>query len=516
MNLFSSLVLLLFISAFLLAGSRRLGLPYPAFLCIAGVGVGLLPGAPDVVIEPHLALVLFIAPALLDAAYDTSPWELRRLWAPLLNLAVGAVLVTAAVVAAVAMHLVPDLPLYAALALGAAVAPPDAAAANAILSRVPLPRHSSLVLQGESLLNDASALLLFGAATSGIATGAASHSTFELAMATPGGIALGLAAGWLYPRLMPFVAGPLSGILVEFTATFGVWLIADALHFSPVLAVACFAMMLARMIPALQGARDRVQSYAVWAAAVFGLNVLAFLLMGLQARAIFSVLRVGELWPAVGFAICVFLAVVLTRIACVLSYRAIAGAIYSRFSPSWLVEPPSWRISLLVAWCGMRGLLTLATAFALPHDFPHRNLMVLAAFTVVLGTLAVQGGTLLPLMRLLGTENDDSLRGELADARRKILSVGLDAARRERAWVAAALARKLEAEKRIATHGDDPQGTTDFDNGLARVVEAQRAALHDLRDSGAIAEDVFHLLEHELDRTELSTVSPRDLESGEV
>ena len=515
MTLFASLVLLLFVSAFLLAGSRRIGLPYPACLCLAGVAVGLLPGAPSVRIEPHLALALFIAPALLDAAYDTFQLYLRRHWLPLLNVAVGAVAATAAMVALAAIHLT-GMPLFAAIALGAVVAPPDAAAAAAVLNRVPLPRHSSLVLQGESLLNDATALLIFGGALSFVSSGTPRDAAMELALAAPGGILLGVGAGWLYPRLTSFLAGSLSGIIIEFTATFGVWLVADALRLSPVLAVAAYGMMLARLIPSQQPARDRVHSYAVWAAAVFTLNVLAFLLMGLQAREVFAHIEPRAFWPAISFALVVLLVVVLTRMACVLGFRAVSGLLWAHYRPGWLVPPSSWGTSLLISWCGMRGLLTLATVFALPTDFPSRDLIVLAAFTVVLGTLVVQGVTLMPLMHLLGQEPDDSLKGEIGEARRRILAVGLDAARREDRTIARALRERIEAQSAIASSDHDPQGRTAYDDALARVVEAQRAALHRMRGQGAIAEDVFHRLEQELDWTELGTLPPHELEPGEA
>ena len=515
MEIFEFLVLLLFAAAVLLAGSSRIGVPYPTLLSLLGVAVALTPIAPTIGIDPKLALAVFIAPALLDAAFDTSPRELKRLWLPLLALAVGAVVTTAAVVALIGWYWI-GLPLAAALALGAIVAPPDAAASTAILNQVRFSRRSTLVLQGESLLNDATALLLFGAATASVAGWHEEHEAWSLALAAPGGIAIGLGLSWFYQRLTPLFSGTHSATIVEFTATFGVWIIAEHLHMSAVLAVVAFAMLAAHHAPARQTARDRVQSYAVWAAAVFVLNVIAFLLMGTQARAILAALSPAELPRAIGFALVVLAAVILVRLTCVLGYRAFSGWLWQRFRPAWLTEPPPWRLSVLVSWCGMRGLLTLATSFALPQNFPGRDYIVLAAFTVVLGTLVLQGLTLRPLMRLFDAEAPASeLADDLGEARRTLLAAGLDAAKREPEKVAQLLRTKLDAARDVS-HSDDPQGATAFDRGLANVVDAQRKCLNAMRHRDEIAEDVFDRLQEELDWLELAARPNREIEVREA
>jgi len=516
MALFESLVLLLLVSAFLLAGARRLGLPYPTLLAAAGVAVAAMPFAPDVGIDPELALAVFIAPALLDAAYDTSPGELRRLWAPLLFLAVGAVLLTAGAVAVIGWHL-GGLPFAAALAMGAVVAPPDAAAANAVLNRVGLPRRPLLVLQGESLLNDAAALLLFSAAVAAAQNHAPEGGTLALELAAPGGIGLGLAIGALYVRLHPIFEGSLSATIIEFTTTFGTWLLAERLHLSPVLSVVAFAMLVARTAPHRQSARDRVQSYATWASVVFVLNALAFLLMGLQVRDTLAAFPDGRLLPALGIAGAVLATVVLVRVALLLAYRAGAAALWRHGGEArGMVEPVSWRVALVSGWCGMRGLLTLATSFALPANFPGRDLVVLCAITVVLGTLVIQGMTLTPLMRWLGVEDDgQDLAAQVGKARRQVIRAGLDAAGREPERVAAMLRARLEAAD-AETHADDPQGATPYDQGLARVVAAQRDCLSRMRRGGSVPDDVFHRLEEELDWLELAARPNRELEVQEA
>ncbi len=248
--------------------------------------LALIPGTPSIAIEPHLALALFIAPALLDAGFDFPLGSVRRLWRPLVALAVVAVLLTAAGVAWLGMA-VAGLPFYAALALGAIVAPPDAAAATAVLRSVNMPRGAVAVLKGESLLNDALALLLFSAAISIQEHGGIdARIGLGLTLAAPGGVLLGIVLAKIYRRLNTFVTGTLGGNLLEFVGAFSVWILAERLGLSAVLCIVAFAMTIARTAGLTQPARMRVHSFAVWGSVVFLLNVLAFLLMGMQARTI--------------------------------------------------------------------------------------------------------------------------------------------------------------------------------------------------------------------------------------
>ena len=284
MTFFESLLALLAIAILLLQVSRRLTIPYPTMLAAAGVVIGLVPGAPRIVLDPHTALALFIAPVLVDAAYDFPVGTVRRLWRPLFALAVLAVLLSAGAVAWLGVVLA-GLPLYAALALGAIVAPPDAAAATAVLRSVSMPRRSVDVLKGESLLNDATALLLFSAAISFPSHGGIDGwLALELGVAAPGGILLGIVLAKLLRSVMPFVTGTLGGNLFEFVGAIGVWILAERLDLSAVLCLVAFAMTIARTANVTIRPRVRIHSFAVWGTAVFLLNVLAFLLMGLQAR----------------------------------------------------------------------------------------------------------------------------------------------------------------------------------------------------------------------------------------
>src|SRR6202522_661123 len=263
MPLFEITLLLLAIALVLLRFGRAVAVLSPPMLALAGGCVAALPFAPHLSIEPRLALALFVAPAVMDTAFDMPPRELLRIWLPLTSLAVMLVLATTAAVAWVGTA-VAGLPLAAAVALGAIVAPPDAAAAAAVLQEFNLPRRTMAVLQGESLLNDAVALLVFGLAVSAAASPGRAWEVLlpRLLIAVPGGALLGALVGVATTHLTQKLAGTPSFIIVQFLLTFGTWILAEHLSLSPIVAVAGQAAVVARYMPERTSARDRVHSYA--------------------------------------------------------------------------------------------------------------------------------------------------------------------------------------------------------------------------------------------------------------
>ena len=282
-------LLVLFLAAVALAAAaRRAGAPYPAFLALGGAMLALVPGGPRFTLPPELALALFVAPVLLDAAYDASPRDLKDNWLPVGSLVVFAVGLTTVAVAVVARALVPDMPWAPAVVLGAVVAPPDAAAATAVLRPLNPPHRLLTILEGESLLNDASALLIYR-----LAVGAAAAGTFALAdvaptflLAVAGSLVAGPALGWVAIRFLAPVQHVPTAIILQFVSTFGVWILAERLHLSGVLTMVCYAMTVARSAPERIPARTRIPTYAVWETAIFALNILAFIFIGLQIRPI--------------------------------------------------------------------------------------------------------------------------------------------------------------------------------------------------------------------------------------
>jgi len=500
LSFFESLLVLLAAAVLLLQVSRRLKAPYPALLAAAGVCFALVPGLPKISMEPHTALALFLAPVLVDAAFDFPVGDVRKLWRPLFALAIVAVILSAGAVAWLGVAMA-GLPIAAALALGAIVAPPDAVAATAILTSVRLPRGSVAVLKGESLLNDASALLLFTAALALQAQGGIDVPlAVKLTLAAPGGVLLGIVLARVLRFLNPFVTGTLGGNMAEFVACFGAWIIAERLGLSAVLCLVAFAMTIARTASLRTPPRMRIHSFAVWTSSVFLLNVLAFLLMGLQARTIVADMPRERLAEAAVFAAAVVGCLIVVRMLWVLIYIRL-----SQIFPSLRGEAypaPSLRHGVLIGWCGMRGLVTLATAFALPGNFPQRDLIVLTAFAVVLATLVLQGLTLPPLVRGLGLGGENGLDEELVRLRADLAGVALkvlegrtgDAADHWRYRFAAVpttfppKTEALEARRRL---------------GL-KALRRQRERLEELRGGQAVGADAYLILQEELDFEEVS------------
>jgi CPA1 family monovalent cation:H+ antiporter len=499
MAFFELLLVLLLASIVLTQVSRRFALPYPAMLAAAGVVVALIPGTPSLPIEPDVALALFIAPALLDSAFDFPIAIARRFWVPLVALAVGSVLATAAVVAW-AGWMFAGLPLAAALVLGAIVAPPDAVAATAVLSGLPIARTTDAVLRGESLFNDAAALLLFSAALAVQMAGKMDGRVgIELALAAPGGVLLGYVTAKLYARINHLVGDSLSGNVLQFVNTFLLWIIAERLHLSAVLCIVAFAMTMALDSRIVSSPRMRVHSYAVWSTVVFVLNVMAFLIMGMQARTIVAGMDDARLREALSFAGLIVLLVIAVRFAAILSYNRIAA---------WRARDkalaPSLRQGILASWCGMRGLLTLATAFALPASFPQRDMVVLAAFSVVIVTLVVQGLTLAPLIRLLGLDRKAKGEEEMAAVRGELVRAGLEAPDVQNDPAAESLRQEFQFKLAACR---DPAAAAALERQRAlrlAAVAAQREKLDQLKAENRINVEEFNLLLEELDWRELT------------
>ena len=316
MQVFEVVVALLLVGAMLAALARRIGTPYPALVALAGAALALVPGTPSITLDPELALALFVAPVLLDAAFDSSPRDLRANWRAVASLALGAVALTIIAVALVARALVPGIPWAAAIALGAIVAPPDAAAATAVLRQLRPPHRLLVILEGESLFNDASALIVYRLAVGAAAVGALSGWSVipMLLVVTVGSIVLGLVLSRVILFTNTFIHDVATSVIVQFVGTFAVWLIAERLHLSPIITMVVFAMAVARVAPDRIPARMRIPSYAVWEVVVFVLNVLAFIIVGLQLKPIVARLDRATWVQYMGVAIAVIAVVIAARI----------------------------------------------------------------------------------------------------------------------------------------------------------------------------------------------------------
>ncbi|MER9682050.1 cation:proton antiporter [Mesorhizobium sp. M0184] len=508
MALFELTLVLLLAAVALTALSRRLQIPYPSLLALAGAGIAFLPFAPTIEIDPELALALFIAPVLLDAAYDTSLRDLNRYKVSLILLALGAVIFTTVTVALVGWTMA-GLPIAAAIALGAIVAPPDAVAAAAVLGQFKVPHRITAILEGESLLNDATALLIYRMSVSAAAGSILLSSAVPMILlSTVGSLAAGYVLGRLSLAILGRIDDPASGTVVQFASTFGVWILADRIGLSAIITIVVYAMTIARTSPRRMPARNRVSSYSVWETAVFVLNVLAFVLMGLQARSIVGRLAEQGQSEAFVFALAVLAVVIVSRLVWVLGCGAILRALARLGDEDRRKDAPTFRGGVLIGWCGMRGLVTLAAAFALPADFPGRDPIVLAAFTVVLGTLVLQGVSLKPLLLLLNLDLDRTVDREVAQARVAIMQAALDVLSGKTSSAAGAVREQYAAQRAIAENPEDAQAATEYDRLRLYAIKSQRDALERLRIDGTIGDEAYHRLEEEIDWSELAASPP--------
>jgi len=505
------LIIALFVAAVLLAAAaRRVGAPYPVFLALGGVAIALLPGTPALTVPPDLALALFVAPVLLDAAYDASTRDLKDNWIPVTGLVVFAVGFTTAAVAVITRVLIPEVPWPVAIALGAVVAPPDAVAATAVLRQVRPPHRILTILEGESLFNDATALLIYR-----LAVGAAVAGTFSLTSVAPafllaiaGSLLVGPGLGWLTVRLMERVEHIPSAIILQFASAFTVWIVAEHTGLSAVLTTVCFAITAART-PERVSTRIRIPTYAVWETVVFALNILAFIFIGMQIQPIVANLDSGERGRYLVVAGAVLLTVMIVRVAWHMPFNLIVRWRHRQFgfNPPRPMLRPSPGSGMVISWAGMRGIVTLAAAMALPPGFPYRDLIVLTAFFVVLGTLVIQGLTLKPLLRWLDLRDDDPVGRETRGAQERALSAALETIAGDQSPTAHAVSHQLEAV--LAPEGN--LRATQFAEQTAdvhgRVVSAARQAVLDMRARDEIGDDAFHAVEEQLDRFEASLQS---------
>ncbi len=516
-------ILLLLAGAIGMSGiARRIGVPYPAFLALGGAAIAFLPSTPQLTLDPELVLALFVAPILLDAAYDTSLRDLKQNWLTVGTLAILAVIITVAVVAVVARLLVPDMPWPAAIALGAIVAPPDAGAATAVLRQVKLPQRLLVILEGESLLNDATALLIYRAAVAAMVTG--KFSSVYLAptfiAVVIGSVIVGWAAAALYMLITSRIRQAPASIVMQFVGTFGVWILADHIHLSAVLTVVVYGIAISRRAPLVLPARLRIPSFAVWETVVFVLNVTAFLLVGMQLRPIWDRLSPDQRWGYAGIAGAVLAAVILARVAGVMTYNFIIRHRINRWRDcdDCPLMRPTVQSGIAISWCGMRGIVTVAAALALPDGrdgtpvFPYRDLILLSAFAVVLGTLVLQGFTVRPLLKLLKLKDDGALEDELSRGRKRALEAALGALKDDPSPTAVALRREYEETLSAGARAADghlPDHLA-IDAYRRRSVAAARTAITTMRNAGEIGDAAFQQIESHLDLIELSVGDRED------
>ena len=502
--------------------ARKVGLPYPVLLVLSGLVLSLVPYLPHVGFDPELALLVFLPPLLYPAALFTSWRDFRRNLRPIAFLAFGLVLTTTVAAAWVAHTVIPGLPWAAALILGAIVSPPDAIAATAVLQRMKIPRRIVAVLEGESLVNDSIALVVYRFGIAAVVTGSFSLpiAVLKLPIVGLGGVLVGwlvaVAVHWLQRRL----DDPPVQITISLLTPFAAYLPAEQLGLSGVLAVVTSGLYIGWRSPLMITARTRLEAFAFWRMVVFLLNGIIFILIGLQLPAVVGGLRADSWFALLLDAAAVSGTVVLTRILWVFSAaclpRLVSKSVHAR-------DPyPPWQHVSVIAWSGMRGVVSLAAALALPLStasgapFPGRNEIIFLSFCVILVTLVFQGLTLPLLVRALGIADDGESHHEERIARQKANQAGL-------AYVETLVDKAGDHTRRIARLRDeyrdrlaqleycseltvepDPAKlpASHFNHLVREALQVERQKLIELRNQHHINDETLRVVQRDIDLAE--------------
>jgi monovalent cation/hydrogen antiporter len=511
------LLVLLVTGAALLMLAGPLRIPYPILLVLGGLGLAFGPGVPKVTMPPEIVLVGVLPPLLYYAAFRTGLRELKRNIRPISLLAFGLVALTMVGVALVA-HAITDLGWAEAFILGAVVSPTDPTAASAVGRRLGVPRRLIDIVEGESLVNDGTALVLLRTAITAAVAGSFSAwgAGGRLLLSIAGGIGVGLAIGYVIRRVRRVLDNPPIEVTLAFLTGYFTFLPAAALGVSGVLAVVTAGVYMGWYTPELTTVQTRLLGNGFWEVVDFLLNVLLFGLLGLQLRPVLDGLRGHNGWALVGEAAVISLAVVALRIVWVYPAAWIPRKLIPRIRER---DPmPSWRQLAFVSWNGMRGAVTIAAALLIPLEtdahapLPGRDLIVFFAFAVVLATLVGQGLTLPALIRVLRLEDDGGDEEEEARARIRAAEAAL--ARLEElegeAWVLDDTAERLRGQYRFRIDRFSARGDPDGDGKIEKrslkyqrlrreLLDAERHAVVELRNTGEISEEVMRRVQRDLD-----------------
>ena len=512
----AELVLGLFIAvAALVTIARRLEIAYPIFLVIGGLVLGLVPGVPRIHVEPDLIFVLVLPPLLYIAAYFTPVRSLRANLGTISSLAVGLVIASAFAVAAVAHALIPGIPWSLAIALGAIVAPPDAIAATAITARLAVPRQIVTILEGESLLNDATALTIYSIALAVAAGGVFSSTSALLTFAGSmlGGCAIGVAVGWIIAHIRARLEDTPVEMTISLLTPYAAFLSADRLGASGVIATVAAGLYMGHRGSHIMGADARLTGRAVWETITFLLNGFVFIVMGLEVPLLLRALTPSLAIRLVGIGVAVTVVLVLVRALWIFGTVYVPQRIQGR--------PDAFGCSVVLSWAGMRGVVSLAAALALPlmppggGPFPAREALVIVTLTVIVLTLLGQGLMLPWLIRALRLSENVGLREEEARARQRLLEAAtrrldqlypvwpghhplLDQLRETYRHRAEHVERQFEQS---AGDGEDRE-LIEHREIRRTIIDAEREALLRLRAEDEVNEEVLRELERELDLEE--------------
>ena len=527
----TELILICLVAVALLAiVARRIRIPYPILLTIGGVVLALIPGLPAIHLDPQLVFNLFLPPLLYPAAVYTSWRDFRSNLRSILPLAIVLVLLTMTATAYLFHYLV-GLPLAVGFVFGAIISPPDAVAALAVTQHLRVPRKIIVILEGESLVNDATSFISFRFAVAAVLTGSFSlgHASLQFLFVATGGICVGLAVGWLATQVQKRLDDPPAQTMLSLLTPYVAYFTGERLHVSGILAVVIAGIYYGWRAPRILSGRMRLQALPVWEMVTFILNGVLFMLIGLQLPQVIHALPPSSATQVAKLALLVLSVIVLVRFVWMFAANYLPRLLSRRFRHR---NPAPWQHTALIAWTGMRGADSLAGALAIPfvlangEPFPGRDLILLLTFCVIFGTLVLQGLTLTPLVRWLKVVDDHVTEKEERLARLKANEAAL--ARLE-ATQSSSRARPESVERLRSEYADRIRQlrseapheesvsrlfSADFEELAREVLQTERDTVIELRNEEAINDQVLRRIQRDIDLAEARLQRPARKSGG--
>lgn len=504
--------------------ARRIHIPYPILLTIGGVVLALIPGLPVIHLDPQLVFNLFLPPLIYPAAVFTSWRDFRTNLRPILLLAIGLVLFTMTILAYL-FHYLAGLPLAVGFVFGAVISPPDAVAALSITHNLRVPRKIIVILEGESLVNDATSFISFRFAVAAVLTGSFSlnQAALQFLTAAAGGVGVGLVVGWLATQVQKRLDDPPVQTMFSLLTPYVAYFAGEQVHVSGILAVVIAGMYYGWEAPRILSGRMRLQALPVWEMVVFLLNGVLFMLIGLQLPQVIHALPPSSLTRVTKLAILVVAAIILVRFVWMFGSSYLPRLLSRTFRHE---NPPPWQHTALIAWTGMRGADSLAGALAIPlalpqgDPFPGRNLILLLTFCVIFGTLVLQGLTLSPLVRWLRVVDDRVTEREERLARLKANEAALarlevtESLQRARPEVVERLRSEyLDRIRQLRSEGPQQETVSrlfspDFEELAREALRTERETVIQLRNEEAISDQALHRIQRDIDLAEARLQRP--------
>ncbi len=518
MNNISTLLLLLAVVTALAQVTDRIKIPYPVMLVIAGIGIGLIPGLPIISLDSEVVFLLFLPPVLYAAAWNTSLVDFRDSARPISLLAFGCVLFTTTIVACVAHYFIPGFGWAESFVLGAIISPPDAVAATAATKGLKLPKRIITILEGESLVNDATGLIAYRYAITAVATGSfifwlvAINFLYVAIVGILIGLVIGIIFRWIH-KITPDNA--ITDTTFTLLAPFTSYLVAEEIHTSGVLSVVTCGLYLSYYSSEIFNHKTRLQAGSVWEILIFLVNGIIFILIGLQLPLIIENIGSHSMGEVLLYGVIISIATIVVRLIWIYP-----GA----YLPRWLSKGirrnearPSWKGVTIVGWAGMRGVVSLAAALALPltigNDipFPNRDLIIFLTFCVIFATLVLQGLTLPVLIRWFGIKGDDKHLFEDKEARLQIAGAVIEHIEMNYGLLSGEVLNQIKTKYEIRIHRIRKDATSQkmtdeeikqFLHIQRELLDRERMELRTLRKEMKVGEEVLRRIEHELDLEE--------------